>query len=135
MPHRRPFRFGAVYFSLDSWLENVRKVEALGYSTVLLGDHPGVGAPSPLIALAAAAMTTSTIRLGTQVLANDFRNPVLLAQEAAALDVLSNGRFELGIGSGWLRFDYDAVGVTLDSPRRRISRLEEAISLIKRLFV
>lgn len=69
-----------------------------------------MGRPSPLIALRAAASVTSTLRLGTQVLANDFRNPVLLGQEAALLDVLSNGRFELGIGSGWLHFDYDALG-------------------------
>jgi probable F420-dependent oxidoreductase len=134
VPRHKPFRFGAVYVSLDHWLENARKVEALGYSTLLLGDHPGMGAPSPLIALTAAAMTTSALRLGTHVLANDFHHPVLVAQAAAALDVLSQGRFELGIGSGWSRFDYDAVGVTLDAPGRRIRRLEEAVALIKRLF-
>ena len=68
------------------------------------------GVMAPLVALTAAANATTTIRLGTHVLANDFRNPVLLAQEAATLDLLSGGRFESGIGTGWWREDYTSIG-------------------------
>lgn len=134
MTNRRPFRFGAVYFALENWAECARRIESLGYATLLLGEHPAFGGPSPLIGLMAAADATTTLRLGTQVLANDFRNPVLLAQDVATLDRLSGGRFELGLGSGWLHQDYSSVGVPLDRPGTRVSRLIEAVALIKRLF-
>ena len=68
------------------------------------------------------------------VFANDFRHPALLAQEAATIDLLSDGRLELGPGAGWLRTDYDVIGLPFDAPAVRIERLEEAIELIKRLF-
>jgi alkanesulfonate monooxygenase SsuD/methylene tetrahydromethanopterin reductase-like flavin-dependent oxidoreductase (luciferase family) len=68
------------------------------------------------------------------VFANDFRHPALLAQEAATIDLLSDGRLELGLGAGWLRTDYDVIGLPFDAPAVRIERLEEAIELIKRLF-
>ncbi|HJZ47924.1 MAG TPA: LLM class flavin-dependent oxidoreductase, partial [Roseiflexaceae bacterium] len=111
MAGHRPFRFGAVYFTLENWAERARKVESLGYSTLVLGEHPAGGGPSPLIALMAAANATTTLRITTHVLANDFRNPVLLAQDAATLDVLSGGRFELGLGTGWSCDDYASLGV------------------------
>ena len=137
MPAQRPFRFGAVADALPShtaWLEVARKVEAMGYATLLQGDHPSLGGLAPLTALMAAADATTTLRLGTHVLANDFRHPVMLAQEVATLDLFSGGRFELGIGSGWLRADYETVGIPLDPPSVRVSRLEEAVPLLKRLF-
>jgi probable F420-dependent oxidoreductase len=134
MANHRPFRFGAVYFALENWAECARRVESLGYATLLLGEHPARGGPSPLLGLMAAANATTTLRLGTQVLANDFRNPVLLAQDVAIFDILSGGRFELGLGSGWLHQDYTSVGVPFERPGTRISRLAEAIALIKCLF-
>lgn len=134
MAGHRPFRFGAVYFALEDWAERARRVEALGYNTLLLGEHPVEGGPSPLIALMAAAKATTTLRLGTHVLANDFRNPVLLAQDVATLDILSGGRFELGLGSGWMHYDYTSLGIPFDRPGARVSRLGEAVVLIKRLF-
>lgn len=85
-------------------------------------------------ALAAAAASTSTIRLGTMVLANDFRHPVVLAKEAATLDVLSHGRFELGLGAGWMASEYEAVGLPFASPPQRVARLEESVQVIKGLF-
>jgi probable F420-dependent oxidoreductase len=136
MTIRKPFRFGAIgeAGSRAGWTDLARKIEALGYTTLLAGDHPAGGGLAPLPALVAAAAATTTVRLGTHVLANDFRNPVLLAQEAATLDLLSDGRFELGIGTGWWRADYDSIGVGLDSPGTRVGRLTEAVPLIKRLF-
>src|SRR5262249_19747663 len=134
MAGHRPFRFGAVYFDCEDWTERARRVEALGYATLLLGEHPMGGGPSPLIALMAAAKATTTLRLGTHVLANDFRNPVLLAQDVATLDILSGGRFELGLGSGWLHYDYASLGIPFDRPGARVGRLAEAVMLIKRLL-
>ena len=134
MAGHTPFRFGAVYLTLENWAERARMVESLGYATLLLGEHPVGGSSSPLIALMAAAQATTTLRLGTHMLANDFRNPVLLAQDVAILDMLSGGRFELGLGSGWLHHDYTSLGIPFDSPGVRISRLAEAVALIKRLF-
>jgi probable F420-dependent oxidoreductase len=134
MAGHRPFRFGAVYLALENWAECARRVESLGYATLLLGEHPAFGGPSPLIALMAAANATTTLRLGSHMLANDFRNPVLLAQDVATLDILSGGRFELGLGSGWLHMDYASLGIPFDRPGVRVSRLTEAVTLIKRLF-
>ncbi|OGR24233.1 MAG: hypothetical protein A2139_11150 [Desulfobacca sp. RBG_16_60_12] len=136
MAIRKPFRFGAISAALsrEEWAAFARKVEDLGYATFLLGDHPAMGGFGPLTALMAAADATTTLRLGTHVLANDFRHPVMLVQEVATLDLLSGGRFELGLGAGWWRADYESLGIPFDPPRVRVSRLEEAVPLIKRLF-
>jgi probable F420-dependent oxidoreductase len=131
MSHTRPFRFGhfANSASRTEWAETARKAEAAGYSTLVVGDHLD-GDFSPITALAAAASVTSTLRLGTYVLGNDFYNPVLLARDAASLDVLSDGRLELGLGTGWLATDYTQTGIALESPGVRISRFEEALQII-----
>src|ERR1700688_4936069 len=101
----RQFRFGVgLGNSPEGWPSFARKAEDLGFATLYVGDHFAGNAHrlAPLPALVAAAAITSTIRLGTIVLANDFRHPAALAKEAATVDVLSRGRFELGIGTGWL---------------------------------
>jgi len=140
MTTHRPFRFGVGATDASSraeWVAYARKVEALGYSTLMTSEHlslVGAGSLGPIAALMAAADATTTLRLASHVFANDFRHPVLLAQEAATIDLLSDGRLELGLGSGWLRTDYDVAGVAFDSPAVRIHRLEEAVALIKRLF-
>jgi len=94
----RPFRFGInvrTAASQAEWADKARKVEALGYAVLLVPDHlADLLAPFP--ALAAAAAATTRLRVGTAVLNNDFRHPALLAREAATLDVLSDGRLELG---------------------------------------
>jgi probable F420-dependent oxidoreductase len=74
------------------------------------------------------------LRIGSLVFDNDYRHPVLLAQEAATLDLLSGGRFELGIGAGWLRDEYERAGMPFDAPGTRVRRLEEALQVIKGLF-
>jgi probable F420-dependent oxidoreductase len=136
MATERPFRFGVDggITTREEWMALARKAEALGYSTLLVGEHPSFGGSGPIAAAMAAADATTSLRVGWLVLANDFRNPVLLAQEAATIDVLSGGRLELGIGTGWLRSDYAAMGTPYEPPGVRVDRLGEAIPLIKRLL-
>lgn len=133
-----PFRFGVVASQAESgeaWLAKARRIESLGYSTLLMPD--GLRRVwSPLPALAAAAAGTSALRIGTYVIANDFRNPVLLAKEAATVDVISGGRFELGLGAGRpaAAEDNRMLGLPFDSGRVRVDRLAESIGLIKTLL-
>jgi probable F420-dependent oxidoreductase len=132
----QPFRFGVVAESAPSreaWIALVRKAEDLGYATFLLADHY-VNEFLPIAALMSAADATNSLRVGSFVFDNDFRHPALLAKEVAALDLLSGGRFELGIGAGWHRPEYEQVGLPFESAGVRINRLEEALSIIKQFF-
>ena len=115
--------------SARSWAALARKVEDLGYSSLLMPDHFGEQL-SPLPALVAAANATERLRVGTLVLDNDYRHPLVLAKEAATLDLLSDGRLELGLGAGWMRSDYEQSGIAYDSPSVRVARFEEAVELI-----
>jgi probable F420-dependent oxidoreductase len=135
VPHR-PFRFGVSGRgdSLAQWEDFARKAEDLGYSTLLLPDHFGPQF-APLIALGVAAQATHTLRFGTLVLDNDFRHPTVLAKEAATLDVLTEGRFELGIGTGSSTADNEQSGIPLDPPAARYERLVETICIVKSFFV
>ena len=116
----------------------IRRIEELGFSTFLIRDHvvPDFfgDQPAPLIGLASAAGSTSSLRLGTMVLAVDYRHPVMLAKEAATLDLLSGGRLELGLGAGWLRREYDGAGIPFESAGIRIERLEETVHILGGLF-
>src|SRR5690606_30431437 len=93
---------------------------------------------APLLALLAAAEATTRLRVGTQVLANDFRRPILLAKEIATLDLMTEGRFEPGIGVGHTPTsaigvsDYKQLGIEQDEPGPRATRLEEPLQIIKR---
>lgn len=103
MPQVRPFRFGIITDGAptrEEWITRAREAEDLGYSTLLQPDH-FTSEFFPLASLMAAADATKNLRIGTLVYNNDLRHPVLLAKEVAALDMLSGGRFELGIGAGW----------------------------------
>lgn len=136
MTSQKPFRFGLVADkaqSLDEWVAKARRAEELGYDIFLVPDHFWIDV-SPVPALMAAAAVTSRIRLGALVFDNDFRNPVLLAQEVATLDVFSRGRFELGLGCGYLPSDYEQSGIPFEAPGVRISRLAESLQLIKRYY-
>src|SRR6266446_8684777 len=136
MEPRRAFRFGVVCWQARSrheWRETARQAEQLGYATFLVPDHLQ-DQLAPVPALLASADATTTLRIGSHVFANDFRHPVMLAKEAATLDLLSDGRFELGLGAGYLRAEYDQAGLAFESPGVRVGRLEEAIRLIKRLL-
>src|SRR5438874_3181345 len=141
MTRRRPFRFGVIcerMQSAEEWITKAHQAEDYGYATLLIRDHvtrePFGDQLAPLIALMAAANATKTLRIGSLVLDNDYRHPVMLAKEAATLDLLSGGRFELGIGAGWLRSEYEQAGMVFESAGVRVSRLEEAIQVLKGLF-
>ena len=114
--------------------ELARKAEALGFSTLFVPDHFVDHELAPTVALAHAAAVTDTLRVGPLVLGNDYKHPVVLAREAATLDLLSDGRLELGIGAGWMTVDYEKAGMPLDSPGVRIARLAESITVLKGLF-
>jgi probable F420-dependent oxidoreductase len=132
----RPFRFGvtAAYAATgEAWAALARKAEQLGYSSLLVPDHLGHQL-SPIAAISAAAAVTDRLRVGGFVFANDFRHPLVLAREAATLDLLSGGRVELGLGAGWRTSDYRQLGMRYDSPGTRIERLAESIQLVKRLL-
>ena len=129
------FRFGVLNSGISSGAElsaRARRHEDLGYSTFLLTDH--VFNFAPFTGMAAAAQATSRLRVGTYVLANDLWHPAMLAREALAMDLVSNGRLEFGIGSGFYSVDYVQTGIPLDSPGVRISRLEESVQILKGLL-
>lgn len=134
MTHDRKFRFGVQSGGATShreWRERARKAEALGYSTLVMPDH-FIDTPfAPMVGVAIAAEATETLRIGTLVLGNDYKHPAVVAKEFASLDVLSDGRVEAGIGAGWMRVDYEALGLEYDRPGIRIDRLEEALAVIK----
>ncbi len=135
--HDRRFRFGvgcSKRRSRKEFTELARKVESLGYSTLFVPDHFVDHDLAPTVALAHAAAVTDTLRIGTFVLGNDYRHPVVCAREMASLDLLSDGRLELGIGAGWMTADYEKAGIPLDRPGVRIARLAESVTIMKGLF-
>ena len=136
----QPFRFGITTSTPprglepgEAWAGLARRAEGLGYGTLLIPDHLGRQL-APIAALTAAAAATTTLRIGPFVFANDYRHPLILAGEAATLDVLSGGRLELGLGAGWRVTDYRWLGLAYDEPKVRVDRLIEATALLKRLF-
>ncbi|MCU1459623.1 MAG: putative F420-dependent oxidoreductase, family [Actinomycetia bacterium] len=133
----RPFRFGVQTSkggSAHEWRELARKVEALGYSTLYSPDHFVAQPLAPVVALTFAAEATSTLRVGGLVFDNDYRHPAILAKDMATLDLLSEGRVEMGIGAGWRRDDYAALGLPYDAPAVRVDRFEEALAVIEGCF-
>lgn len=132
----RPFRFGftgGASSKRERLLDSARTVEALGYSTFGLADH-FVRPFAPLIAGQAVADATTSLRITQTVLAQDFREPAVLAKELATLDVLSGGRLQVGLGAGWLRQEYEDASIRFASASERIARLEEAVVILKGLF-
>jgi probable F420-dependent oxidoreductase len=133
----RPFRFGVTAAFAQShadWTALARRAEELGYSTLLIPDRTTIGSFSPLTALAIAAEATTTLRVGSYVFCNEYRHPVILAREAATLDLLSEGRFELGLGAGVSSFEFQQMGIPFASAGTRVERLAESIQIMKRLF-
>ena len=119
--------------SRADWAAIARKVEDLGYSTLSVPDHlADIFAPIP--ALVAAADATKRLRVGTNVLNNDFRHPALIAREAATVDLLTDGRLQLGVGAGHMKSEYDQAGLHFDPGGTRVERLAEAVVILKRLL-
>jgi probable F420-dependent oxidoreductase len=129
--------------SAGEWADKARRAEDLGYAVLSLADHilgPGPAQeatshpPQELAAvpaMAVAAEATRTLRIACRVFCIDYRHPVMLAKEAATLDLLSEGRMEIGLGAGWLQGEYEAVGISFERPGLRISKLAEAVAIMK----
>ncbi len=132
----QPFRFAVQLEGAPTggaWRDLARKVEALGYATLYVPDHLG-DQWGPVVAITAAAEATTTLKVGALVFDNDYRHPVVLAKEMATLDLLSEGRLEVGLGAGWMKADYDQTGIPYDEPRVRVDRFEEAVQIIEALW-
>lgn len=119
----------------QTWVSEVRRLETLGFDTVAVSHHVTRGWQlGPLVAMAFAAASTERLRVLSLVAQNDLHHPALLAKDIATIDALSNGRVELGVGSGWQPDDYAVLGLPFDSVRTRIARLREALEVIRRYF-
>ena len=132
----KSFRFGVNLrqaISRGDLAEKARKIEALGYDTLTFPDHL-TDLVSPMPALLSAAEATKRLRIGTNVLNNDLRHPVLVAREAATVDLLTDGRLQLGLGAGSIKSEYDEAGLRFDGGKIRVERLAEAVAIIKRLW-
>ncbi|MEM0954913.1 MAG: TIGR03621 family F420-dependent LLM class oxidoreductase [Pseudomonadota bacterium] len=142
----RPFRFGLQAFnppSPQAWRDMLGKVEDLGYATYHLADHfmgPGpvqestAHPPQLLAAVPAMAMAleyTNSIKVGARVFCMDYRDPIMLAKEAATMDYLSDGRLELGLGAGWIEAEYKAAGMEFLPIGERLNKFESVVAAIK----
>ncbi len=145
----KKFRFGYQAFAPDSaaqWRDNARKAEDLGYATLSLADHYiGAGAASEAAshppqtvaavpAMMAAADATSSIKIGCRVFCCDYHQPLVLLSEMATIDLLSDGRLEAGFGAGWIKSEYEAMGLEMDRPGVRIERMVEYVEFARSFF-
>lgn len=142
MSHK-PFRFAVSSSAATSgaaWRDLARKAEDLGYSTLHVSDHyvdaasNGGQMLAAIPAMAMAAAVTDKLRVGARVLCVDYHHPVVLAKSMATLDLLSDGRLELGIGAGWVASEYEAMGLAMDDAPTRIARLADTVSFFKAFF-
>ncbi|EUA50849.1 luciferase-like monooxygenase family protein [Mycobacterium xenopi 3993] len=109
--------------------EKVRRLEGFGFDVLNVPDH--LGAPAPFPALAAVAASATTARVGTYVLNACFYKPALLARDAAALEVLSEGRLDLGLGAGYVREEFEAAEIPYPSARERVDYLEHVTAYLR----
>jgi probable F420-dependent oxidoreductase len=131
-----PFRFAvhsAIAPTMAGWRDRARAAEGLGYSALYVTDHFDTQF-GPLVAATVAAEATTTLHVGTLVLNNDLRNPVVLAKEIATLGLAAEGRIEIGLGAGWLRSDYEETGIDYDPAGIRVGRLAESLAVMKSLW-
>jgi probable F420-dependent oxidoreductase len=131
-PHRG-FRFGVQVSketSAKGWAELARRTEAAGYEVLTMPDH-FTDQLAPIPALMAAASATTILRVGALVFDNDYKHPVVLAKELATIDLLSDGRLDIGLGAGWMISDYEEAGMPYDSPKVRIDRFIEGVAVIR----
>ena len=112
------------------WADLARRAEAHGYDVLTMPDH-FTDQLAPVPALMAAADATTNLRVGALVFDNDYKHPVVLAKELATIDLLSEGRLEIGLGAGWMISDYEESGIPYDSPKVRIDRFVEGLRIIK----
>ena len=132
-----PFRIGVTVPSAPTaadWREAARSAEGQGFDVLTVADHLVADCYPPLPALVSAAEVTKTLRVGTLVINNDLRNPVVLAKELATVDDLTGGRLEIGLGAGHGAPEYRAAGIRFDHPGVRVARLAESVEVIDRLL-
>lgn len=131
-PHR-PFRFGVQLSApteASGWRDTARRIEGLGYEVATMPDH-FTDQFAPMPALQAVLDATTTLRAGALVFDNDYKHPAILAKELATMDVLSDGRVEIGLGAGWMRSDYDQLGLPYDRAGVRVDRLVEGLAVLR----
>ncbi len=131
--NQKPFRFGVQASKATSraaWVSLAQRSESNGYDVLTMPDHFG-DQLAPVPALMSAADATTTLRIGALVWDNDYKHPLVLAKELATMDLLSDGRLEIGLGAGWMVSDYDESGIPYDSPKVRIDRFVEGLAVIK----
>lgn len=129
------FRFGINFLEAASgqeWADKCRHAESLGYDVLLVPDH--LGWPAPFPSLVAASQATTRPRVGTFVLNVGFWNPVLLAREVTTTDRLTDGRLEIGLGTGYVRSEFDDAGLTFGTPGSRVDHLERTVTELTRLL-
>ena len=129
----KPFRFGVQLTApsdVRTWADSARQIESLGYSTATMPDH-FTDQFAPIPALQAVLDATTTLRAGALVFDNDYKHPAILAKELATMDVLSGGRVEIGLGAGWMRSDYEQLGLAYDPAGVRIDRFVEGLAVIR----
>jgi probable F420-dependent oxidoreductase len=110
-----------------------RRAEGAGFDVLQVADHLDECLP-PLTALCSAADVTERLHFGALTVNNDFRHPVVLAREAATVALLTDGRFELGLGAGYNKLEYDQAGLAYDPASTRVARLAESVEVIRRLL-
>ena len=128
-----PFRFGIQASNATTrseWVSLAQRAEGHGYSVLTMPDHFG-DQLAPVPAMMTAADATTELRVCALVFDNDYKHPVVLAKELATMDLLSDGRVEIGLGAGWMISDYEQLGIPYDTPGVRIDRFLEGLSIIK----
>lgn len=133
MTNHRLFRFGvqaSAAPSAKAWADLARRTEDLGYAVLTMPDH-FTDQLAPVPAMTVAAHVTKNLRVCALVFDNDYKHPVVLAKELATMDLLSDGRIDIGIGAGWMRTDYDQAGMQYDTPGVRIDRFVEGLKVIR----
>jgi probable F420-dependent oxidoreductase len=124
-----------VLTSPGAWRDAIRRIEELGFATISVSDHFTRGwVMDTLVAMLAVTEATTSTRVLSLVLGNDYRHPAMVHKAIATIDALSDGRVELGLGAGWMASDYEAAGIRFDSAAIRVERLEESVRIIKELF-
>jgi probable F420-dependent oxidoreductase len=120
----------------EDWREKVLQFEKLGYSSLFIPDHFGTFEPQwePIATMAAIAAITEKLNVGTSVLSIDYRHPAVIAHASATIQMISNGRHELGLGAGWLKEEYRQLGISYDSGKVRYERFKEALEIITRMW-
>jgi probable F420-dependent oxidoreductase len=133
MTDPRPFRFGiqaSTATTRQEWVSLAQRAEGHGYSVLTMPDHFG-DQLAPVPAMMAAAAATTDLRVCALVFDNDYKHPVVLAKELATMDLLSDGRVEIGLGAGWMVSDYEQLGIPYDKPGVRIDRFVEGLHIIQ----